>query len=69
MDPSYALQTKSPSIYGIATAFIAVSTIVVGLRLYTRFKILGVIGSDDTTIAFAQVLSIVVAILTCLGTA
>lgn len=53
----------------IATAALTgCSTIVFGLRLFTRCVILKTAGADDWTLLVAQILAIVYGITTALGT-
>ncbi|KAK3342001.1 hypothetical protein B0T25DRAFT_438833, partial [Lasiosphaeria hispida] len=67
-NPEVDAETTVPIIVGISIAFVAVSTIIVLLRLYTRCVIVGSPGADDVTIAIAQVLSIGVSVATILQT-
>ncbi|CAI4219643.1 unnamed protein product [Parascedosporium putredinis] len=64
--PELDAETRVPILVGISIAFALASTIAVLLRLYTRTFILRTLGWDDATIAFAQVLSIGVSIITIL---
>jgi hypothetical protein len=65
-NPKLDAETAVPIIYGISIAFVCVSSIIVALRLYTRYLIVRSPGADDATIAVAQVLSIGVSIATIL---
>lgn len=65
-NPQLDAETLVPTLVGVSVAFAAVSTIIVALRLYTRFAIVGAPGGDDLTIAIAQVLSIGVSVVTVL---
>lgn len=65
-NPQLDAETTVPVLYAISIAFVSVSTIVVALRLYTRYVVVGSPGADDATIAVAQVLSIGVSIATIL---
>jgi hypothetical protein len=56
-NPALDAETQMPTLMGISIAFGSVSTIIVLLRLYTRFHIIRSPGLDDYTIAFAQVRS------------
>ncbi|KAK0719245.1 hypothetical protein B0H67DRAFT_486181 [Lasiosphaeris hirsuta] len=67
-NPAVDAETTVPIIVGISIAFVAVSTVIVLLRLYTRYVIVRSPGSDDVTIAIAQVLSIGVSVATILQT-
>lgn len=53
--PSLDVETQVPIIIGVASAFLALSTIMVLARLYTRYGLIKVAGDDDITIAVAQV--------------
>ncbi|KAK1827392.1 hypothetical protein QBC39DRAFT_176056 [Podospora conica] len=65
-NPQLDAETMVPTLIGVSATFAAVSTIIVALRLYTRFAIVGAPGGDDLTIAIAQVLSIGVSVVTVL---
>ena len=68
-NPQLDAETMQPTLIGISVAFVALSTIVVLLRLYTRCCIIGsprAVGADDVTIGIAQVLSIGVSVGTVL---
>ncbi len=67
-NPKLDAETAVPIIYGISIGFVCVSSIIVALRLYTRYLIVRSPGADDATIAVAQVLSIGVSIATILRT-
>ncbi|KAJ4391708.1 hypothetical protein N0V93_005328 [Gnomoniopsis smithogilvyi] len=56
--PSLDAETQVPIIIGVASAFLALSTIMVLARLYTRYGLIKVAGDDDITIAVAQVVNI-----------
>jgi hypothetical protein len=53
--PELDAETRVPILIGISIAFVVLSSIVVALRLYTRYVIVKVAGPDDITIAIAQV--------------
>lgn len=53
--PHLDVQTQVPIVVGISSTFLVLSTIVVGLRLYTRYGLIKVAGDDDITIGVAQV--------------
>lgn len=53
--PELDTQSQVPIIIGISVAFMVMSTIVVALRLYTRYRVIKVAGDDDITIGIAQV--------------
>ncbi|KAK3335121.1 hypothetical protein B0T19DRAFT_395014 [Cercophora scortea] len=65
-NPQLDAETRVPIVVGVSVAFVAVSTVVVLLRLYTRYAIVSAPGPDDLTIAIAQVLSIGVSVATIL---
>ena len=67
-NPRLDAETALPMLYAISIAFVVVSTIIVALRLYTRFLVIRSPGADDATIAVAQVFSIGVTIATILRT-
>lgn len=53
--PQLDVQSQVPIIIGVSSAFMVISTIVVVLRLYTRYRLIKVAGDDDITIGIAQV--------------
>lgn len=53
--PNLDSQTQVPIIIGVCAAFMALSTLMVILRLYTRYGLIKAAGEDDITIAVAQV--------------
>lgn len=53
--PHLDVQTQVPIIIGVSATFMVISTIVVALRLYTRYGLIKVAGDDDITIGIAQV--------------
>lgn len=61
--PSLDVETQVPIIIGVASAFLALSTIMVVARLYTRYGLIKVAGDDDVTIAIAQVFMIFAALV------
>jgi hypothetical protein len=65
-NPQRDAESMAPTLVGVSVTFAAVSTVIVALRLYTRFAIVGAPGGDDLTIAIAQVLSIGVSVVTVL---
>ncbi|KAK3693293.1 hypothetical protein B0T22DRAFT_37389 [Podospora appendiculata] len=65
-NPRLDAETRVPTVVGVSVVFVAVSTVVVLLRLYTRYAIVSAPGPDDLTIAIAQVLSIGVSVATIL---
>lgn len=67
-DPERDAETMAPTLIGISIGFVALSTTVVVLRLYTRYFVVYSPGPDDFTIAVAQVLSIGVSVATILRT-
>ncbi|KAH8898089.1 hypothetical protein GQ53DRAFT_678044, partial [Thozetella sp. PMI_491] len=64
--PELDAETRVPILVGVSIAFLAFSSIMVLLRLYTRFFVVRSAGADDYTIVFAQVLNIGVAVTTIL---
>ncbi|KAK1762900.1 hypothetical protein QBC33DRAFT_253416 [Phialemonium atrogriseum] len=64
--PELDAETRVPLLVGISIGFLCVSTVAVLLRLYTRYIVVKSPGSDDATIAIAQVLAIGVSITTIL---
>lgn len=54
-DPVLDAETQVPILVALSVVFVAISTIVVFLRLYTRYVIVASPGPDDITIAIAQV--------------
>lgn len=65
-NPARDAETLVPTLIGMSIAFVAMSTFIVAIRLYTRYFIVRSPGADDTTIAIAQVLSIGVSVVTIL---
>ncbi|KAK3328765.1 hypothetical protein B0H66DRAFT_596382 [Apodospora peruviana] len=65
-NPQLDAETRVPLLIGMSVAFVALSTLVVGLRLYTRYFVVSALGPDDLTISIAQVLSIGVSVATVL---
>ncbi|KAK5654027.1 hypothetical protein OQA88_7704 [Cercophora sp. LCS_1] len=65
-DPVLDAESMVSTLVGMSIAFVALSSIAVGLRLYTRFAIVRSPGADDATIAVAQVLSLGVSVVTIL---
>jgi hypothetical protein len=60
-------QSQGALIHSLSIIFVILSTLSVGLRLYTRSTVLKAIGADDVAIAIAQVLAIGVSVTTILG--
>ncbi|EFX05252.1 integral membrane protein [Grosmannia clavigera kw1407] len=52
-DAAFAAESGLPRILGLLTTFFFVSVIVVGLRMYTRIRILRTASSDDVLIGLA----------------
>jgi hypothetical protein len=63
---AFQMESKAPLINSLAIIFVVLSTISVILRLYTRKRLLDVLGADDITISIAQILAIAVSTLTIL---
>lgn len=53
--PYLDAETQVPIIIGVSAALLVISSIVVVLRLYTRYWLIKVAGDDDITIGLAQV--------------
>lgn len=53
--PKLDIETQVPIIIGVCSAFMIMSTIIVVLRLYTRYRLIKAAGEDDITIGVAQV--------------
>lgn len=53
--PKLDVETQVPIIIGVTSAFLALSTLMVVARLYTRYGVIKVAGDDDITIGVAQV--------------
>lgn len=53
--PKLDVETQVPIIIGVCSAFMILSTIIVALRLYTRYRLIKASGEDDITIGVAQV--------------
>jgi hypothetical protein len=60
-------QSQTGLITWLSIIFVIVSAASVALRLYTRKRILDIVGSDDLAIIVAHVLAIAVSIATILG--
>lgn len=60
---------RSGLVIALSATFAAISTVVFGLRLYTRFFLLRTAGPDDWTIVVAQVMAVACSVATCLGEA
>jgi hypothetical protein len=60
-------ESQTVLIISLALVFAFLSTTAVLLRLYTRSRILRIVGPDDVTISIAQVLAIAVSVTTILG--
>jgi len=65
-NPQLDAETRVPILIGMSVAFVTLSTVVVVLRLYTRFFVVCSPGPDDLTIVFAQILSVGVSAATIL---
>ncbi|KAF2466018.1 uncharacterized protein BDR25DRAFT_238612 [Lindgomyces ingoldianus] len=65
-DVTLEAESQTALIYSLSIIFVTLSTASVGLRLYTRGKVLSVLGPDDITITIAQVLAIAVSVTTIL---
>ncbi|KAF2689367.1 hypothetical protein K458DRAFT_462316 [Lentithecium fluviatile CBS 122367] len=61
-----AAESQAPLINSLAIIFVALSTVSVILRLYTRKRVLNILGADDVTISIAQIFAIAVSVLTLL---
>lgn len=59
-------ESQAPLINSLSIVFVTLSTLAVVLRIYTRHRILAIVGADDISIAVAQVLAIAVSVATCL---
>jgi hypothetical protein len=66
-NPQLDSETKIGQITGFLAAGAAISTVAVCLRIFTRAKIIGKLGSDDWTMAVAQVLAIASCVAIGLG--
>ena len=66
-DDGLRAESKGTLIISLAVVFVVLSATSVILRLFTRTRILKILGADDYTIALAQVLAIAVTITTILG--
>lgn len=53
--PDIDAQTQVPIIIGVCAAFMVLSTLVVSLRVYTRYGLIKAAGEDDVTIIAAHV--------------
>ncbi|KAF2639176.1 hypothetical protein P280DRAFT_55674 [Massarina eburnea CBS 473.64] len=65
-EASLEAQSQAPLLVSLSIIFGILSTTSVALRLYTRKRILGIIGPDDVTIVVAEVLAISVSVITIL---
>ena len=55
MDPSYANADRGPAVVSVSFVFLALSAIIIALRLYTRLAIVRSAGTEDVLIAGAWV--------------
>ncbi|KAH8708343.1 hypothetical protein GQ44DRAFT_469721 [Phaeosphaeriaceae sp. PMI808] len=62
-------ESQTVLIYSLCIVFITLSTVIVGLRLYTRTIVLKALGVDDIAIVVAQVLAIATSVSTILEAA
>ncbi|KAK4444147.1 hypothetical protein QBC34DRAFT_188086 [Podospora aff. communis PSN243] len=65
-NPELDAESRVSTLVGVSVAFASLSTLIVALRLYTRYFVVRSPGADDITIALAQVLSIGLSIVTIL---
>lgn len=70
-DGNVAVTTESQAelVIILSVVFTATSTVVFGLRLFTRCVLLKTAGPDDWTMLVAQILAILVGVATSLGKA
>jgi hypothetical protein len=54
-DPALDNETNGPSIIAVAVTLVALSSLVTGLRVYTRVHIICNFKADDYAICLAQV--------------
>lgn len=66
-DDGLRTESRTTLIVSLAVIFVVFSSISVLLRVYTRTRILRILGPDDVTICIAQVLAIAVSVTTILG--
>jgi hypothetical protein len=57
-------ETRVPILIGISIAFAVLASLVVLLRLFTRYAVVKAVGADDLTIFGAMILSIGVSAIT-----
>jgi len=67
-DPAVDAESQVGTVYAVAVAFSLVSLTAVCLRLYTRIRVIKLVGSDDVTIAVAEVFALLTAIGAGMGT-
>lgn len=65
-DPALDAETRVPILVGTSVAFTVASSLVVLLRIYTRFVIVHSLGIDDYTMVAAAVLAVGVTVVTIL---
>ncbi|KAF2659433.1 hypothetical protein K491DRAFT_675652 [Lophiostoma macrostomum CBS 122681] len=65
-DTALDKESQTALIHCLAIIFVTLSTASVVLRIYTRSRLLSVLGADDVTICIAQALAIAVSITTIL---
>lgn len=61
-------ESRTELVYIVSAALTGASTIVFGLRLFTRCFLLKTAGPDDWTMLVAQILAIVAGVSTIVGT-
>ena len=63
-NPELDAQTLAPILIGTSVAFAVAASLVVLLRLFTRYAVVKAVGADDITMFVAVVLSIGVSAIT-----
>ena len=63
-NPSLDAETRVPILIGTSVAFAVAASLVVLLRLFTRYAVVKAVGADDITMLAAVILSIGVSAIT-----
>jgi len=63
-NPALDAETRVPILIGTSIAFAVLASLVVLLRLFTRYAVVKAVGADDLTIFAAMILSIGVSVIT-----
>ncbi|PKS10929.1 hypothetical protein jhhlp_002687 [Lomentospora prolificans] len=67
-DPANDNESQVPTVITVAVTFATLSTVFTSLRVFTRARLLRMMCADDWAIVFAQLISIIVSVLTVIET-